>query len=88
MESKTESSSQLITRRDSMNLDDTLQDADEELIDNIVPTKSKSGRGMGLEYAKVVTLSDYAASKVFMSENMPAYKWRYDKESQNRVKKY
>ena len=37
-----------------MNLDDHLQDADEEILDNIVPTKSKSSRGMGLEYSKAV----------------------------------
>ena len=49
MDSKSDSSSQLITRRDSMNLDDTLQDADEEILENIVPTKTKTGRKMGLE---------------------------------------
>ena len=74
MDSKSDSSSQLITRRDSMNLDDTLQDADEEILENIVPTKSKTGRKMGLEYAKVVTLSDYASAKVFIAENMSTYK--------------
>ena len=46
------------TRRDSMNFEDTLQDADEEIIDNIVSTKSKSGWRMGLEYATKTKLID------------------------------
>ena len=90
MESKTESSSQLITRRDSMNPDDTMQDADEETFQNhnIIVVKSKCGRGMGLEYSKVTTVTDFPAAKIYMSENMPTYKWRYDKESLDGVKKY
>ena len=83
MESKTERSSQLITRRDSMNLDDTMQDADEETFQNhnIIVVKSKCGRGMGLEYSKVTTVTDFPAAKIYMSENMPTYKWRCDKET-------
>ena len=45
MDRKIESSSQLITRREALNLDDTLKDVEKEIFENnILPVKSKFGR--------------------------------------------
>ena len=42
-------------------------------------------RGMGLEYTRVTTVTDYPAAKISMAENKPSY---INGDMTKRVKKY
>ena len=84
-----ESSSKLLTHRShEYNPDDTINDADDDFEGEELLAGMSKGRGMVLEYSKIVNLPDYPAAKKYMEENMPTYKWRYAREGLAGVKQY